>query len=125
MPQNALARLWRTAKRVVISTLRIVPSLRQRSELLEILRSVLGPIETQPGCLSCHIHEEDGPEHATVFCAHWETEAALQSHIRSKLYLRLLEAGDLSNQPPEFCFHHVSKTQGMDLIQQLRGHSGE
>ena len=28
-------------------------------------------------------------------------------------------------QPPEVCFHHVSATQGMDLIQQLRGCGGE
>jgi quinol monooxygenase YgiN len=110
---------------VVISTLRIVPSPKQHSEVLEILRSVLGPTETQPGCLSCHICEEDGPEHATWFCGHWESEAALHEHIRSDLYRRVLAACELSNRPPEFCFHHVSRTQGMELIHQLRGCSGE
>jgi len=111
--------------RNVISTLRIVPSLKQHSGLLEILRSVLGPTEAQPGCLSCHIYEEEGPDHATVFCAHWETEVALQEHIRSDFYRRILVACELSNRPPEVCFHHISRTQGMDLIQQIRGRSGE
>jgi quinol monooxygenase YgiN len=107
---------------VVISTLRFVPSAKHRSEVLEILRSITGPAESQPGCLSCRICLEDGPEQATVLlCGQWETEAALQEHIRSKLYLRLLAATELSNQPPEFCFHHISKTQGMDLIRKLRG----
>ena len=125
MQQNALARLWRTTRRVVISTLRFVPSPKQHPEVLEILRSVLGPTETHPGCLSCHIYEEDGPDQATVLCGHWETEAALEEHIRSDLYRRVLAACELSNRPPEFCFHHVSRTQGMELIQQLRGCSGE
>jgi len=113
------------AKGMVISTLRFVPSSKQRSEVMEILRSVLGPTETQSGCLSCHIYEEDGPDQATVFCGHWESEAALHDHIRSELYLLVLAACELSNRPPEFCFHHVSRTQGMDLIHQLRGCSGE
>ena len=66
---------------MVISTLRFVPSPKQHSEVLEILRSVVGPTEIQPGCLSCRIYEEDGPDHATVLCGHWETEAALHEHI--------------------------------------------
>jgi quinol monooxygenase YgiN len=110
---------------MVISTLRIVPLKKQHSEVLEILRSVLGPTETQPGCLSCHIYREDGPDQATVLCGYWETEAALQEHIRSDPYLRVLAACELSNRPPEFSFHHVSRTQGMDLVHKLRGGSGE
>jgi quinol monooxygenase YgiN len=109
---------------MVISTLRIVASPRRCLEVQEILRSILGPTETQPGCLSCHIYEEDGPDQATVLCGHWRTPAALQEHILSELYLRVLAACELSNQPPEFCFHHVSKTQGMDLVHELRGCTG-
>jgi len=110
---------------MVISTLRIVPSPKQRSEVLEVLISVLGPTEIQPGCLSCCVYEEKGPDHAVVFGAHWETEEALHEHICSDFYRRLLVACELSKRPPEVCFHHVSATQGMDLIEQLRGRGGE
>jgi quinol monooxygenase YgiN len=110
---------------VVISTLRIVPSPKQRSEVLEVLLSVRGPTGIQPGCLSCCVYEEKGPDHAVVFCAHWETKVALHEHICSEFYRRLLVACELSIHPPEVCFHHVSATQGMDLIEQLRGRGGE
>jgi len=110
---------------MVISTLRFVPSAKRHAEVLEILRSVVGPVESQPGCLSCHIYEEDGPDQATMLCGQWKTQVALQEHILSDLYLRVLAACELSDQAPEFCFHHVSKTQGMDLVQKLRGCSGE
>ena len=85
----------------------------------------LGATEIQPGCLSCCVYEEKGPDHAVVFGAHWETEEALHEHICSDFYRRLLVACELSNRPPEVFFHQVSATQGMDLIQQLRGRGGE
>ena len=110
---------------MVISTLRIVPSPKQHSEVLEILFSVLGPTGIQPGCLSCGVYEERGPDHAVMFRAHWETESALHEHICSDFYPRLLVACELSKRPPEVCFHHVSATQGMDLIEQLRGRGWE
>jgi quinol monooxygenase YgiN len=110
---------------MLISTLRFVPSPKRHSEVLEILRSVVGPAESQPGCLSCHIYEEDGPDKATVMCGLWKNPAALQEHVLSDLYLSVLAACELSDQPPEFCFHHVSKTQGIDLVHKLRGCKGE
>ena len=110
---------------MIISTLRIVPSPKQHSAVLEILLSVLGPTEIQPGCLSCGVYEEKGPDHAVVFRAHWETESALHEHICSDLYRCVLAACELANRAPEFCFHHVTRTRGMDLIQQLRGCSGD
>ena len=110
---------------MLISTLRFVPSAKRHSEVLEILRSVVGPAQSQPGCLSCVIYEEDGPDQATILCGHWKTTTALHDHIRSDLYHLVLAACELSTRPPEFCFHHVSKTQGMDLVEQLRGHGEE
>jgi quinol monooxygenase YgiN len=110
---------------MVISTLRFAPSPRRRSEAVEILRSVVGPAATQPGCASCRIYQEDGLDQAIVLCGYWETEEALHAHVLSELYLRVLAACELSKQPPEFCFHHVSKTQGMELVHQLREHGRE
>jgi quinol monooxygenase YgiN len=106
---------------VLISTLKIVVPIQQRVELLEILRSVVGPTETQPGCLSCRIYQDYGSDQTTMLCEHWKSFAALKEHIRSEIYLRVLAACELSSQPPEFCFHHVSDTQGMGLIHELRG----
>jgi quinol monooxygenase YgiN len=110
---------------MVISTLRIVPLPKQRSEVIEILRSVLGPTETQPGCLRCQISEEEGSDRAIMFCGYWESEEALREHVRSDRYLRVLAACELSRLPPEFCFYDVSKTEGIELIRQVRGSKGE
>lgn len=110
---------------MVISTVTLIPSAKRHGEVLEILRSIVGPAKSQPGCLSCHLFVGDEPDKATILCGFWKTPAALRGHILSDLYDRVLAACELSSQPPKFCFHHVSKTQGMDLIQHLRGRSEE
>lgn len=91
----------------------------------EILRSVLGPVEIQSGCLGCHLYEEDEAAHATLLCSQWETEAALREHVRSDIYRRILAASELSEQPPEFRFHQVTHTRGLEWIHEVRGGPGE
>ena len=110
---------------VTLSILRILPLPKQRVEALEILRSVQGRIQAQPGCASCRIYEERGLGQAVLFCEEWESEAALHQHVRSDLYRRILAAVELSKGPPEFSFHHVASTHGMELVEQLRGRTGE
>lgn len=110
---------------VVVSTLRIVPLPKQRFEVLEILRSVQGPTLAHPGCQGCRIYEEQGPEHSILLCGLWESETALHEHIRSGFYRRVLSAVELSSRAPEVCFHHVSATEGMELIEKLRSGCGD
>src|SRR5512136_1511706 len=95
---------------VIISTLKIAPSAKQRSEVLEILKSIQGPVTAQPGCLSCDIYTEIGLGGSILFSEHWESEAALHEHIRSGLYLRILSAAELSRRAPEIRFYRVSET---------------
>lgn len=120
-----MERFWLIVESVVISIVRIVPPKQRRLEVLEILRSVVGPTETRAGCLSCCIYQEDGPDQATLLYARWETEAALREYIRSELYRRVLAACEFSNLPPDFDFHDIRRTRGMELIYQVRGCEGE
>jgi quinol monooxygenase YgiN len=106
---------------MVVSTLRLFPSREQRRHTLGVLRSVQGPTQAQPHCLTCRIYEEDGYEEAVFYIEKWDSEAALEQHICSELYRRILAALELSRVPPEIHFHYVSATKGMDLIAALRG----
>lgn len=88
--------------------------------MLEILLSVQGPIRARPGCIACDIYEEKGPEHAVVFVERWISDAALEMHVRSDVYLRVLTAMELCGGPPDIRFEHVSSADGMELIERLR-----
>lgn len=105
---------------IVVGTLRILPAPDRRGEVLEVFRGIQGPVLAQPGCVSCHIYEEQGPEPAVVLVERWESPAALETHLRSESYRRILGAIELSGGPPEVCFDYVSATEGMDLIERSR-----
>jgi quinol monooxygenase YgiN len=108
---------------VVVSTLRLFPSREQHRNVLGVLRSVQGPIQAKPHCLTCRIFEEDDGEEAVLYIERWDSEQELERHIRSDVYRRILAAVELSRLPPEVSFHFVKETRGMDLIEALRGDS--
>jgi len=98
----------------------MLPLPNRRLEVLEILRSVQGPVLAQPGCASCDIYDEEGPEHAIVFIERWESREALEAHLRSEMYRRVLGALELSGGRPDIRFEQVSASEGMELIERQR-----
>jgi quinol monooxygenase YgiN len=105
---------------MVVGTLRILPAPDHRDEVLEILRSIQGPVGTQPGCTACSIYQEVGPDPAIVLVERWTSEQALEAHIRSNAYRSILGAVELSGRAPEVCFDHVSSSEGLELIERVR-----
>jgi quinol monooxygenase YgiN len=109
---------------MIVGTLRLLPAPDRRAEILEVFQAVQGPVLAQPGCLACHIYEEQGQEPAVVLVERWESQAALEAHLRSDAYRRILGAIELSGGPPEVSFDYVSATEGMDLIERSRKPGG-
>jgi quinol monooxygenase YgiN len=105
---------------VIVGTVRILPAPNGRREVLEILRSIQGPVLAQPGCAACDIYEEQGPERAIVLVERFESEEALEAHLCSETYRRILEALELSGGRPDVRFEHVSASEGLELIERHR-----
>ena len=106
---------------MILSTIRLFPSPEQRRQILAALRSVQGPTQAEPSCSAAQIYEEDGPGAAILYVEEWESESEFREHVRSELYRRILAAIDLSQSPPEIRFYQVSKVEGLELLQNIRG----
>jgi len=50
----------------------------------------------------------------------WRSREALERHLRSPLYCRVLEAMELSRQPPEVEFFAVQDIGGLELVEKAR-----
>ena len=109
---------------MITGTVRILPLAGRRAEVLEVLQSIQGPLLAQPGCSACRIYEEQGPEHAIVLFEVWDSPMALETHLRSEAYRRILGAIEFSGAAPEVRFDHVSKTEGIELIERARNPGG-
>jgi quinol monooxygenase YgiN len=115
-----LARIWHFNACVITGTVRFLPPTDRRADVLEILRSIQGSARTQPGCVAFDIYAEQGPESAILLIERWETDAALEAHLRSEIYRSILGAIELSGELPEIRFEHVAATQGLELIERTR-----
>jgi quinol monooxygenase YgiN len=109
---------------MIVGTLRVVPAPERRAEVLEVFRAIQGPVLAQPGCQACHIYEERGADEAVVLVERWDSQEALEAHLRSEAYRRILGAIELSGAPPDVRFDYVSATEGMDLIERSRQPGG-
>jgi len=105
---------------MIVGTVRILPPPGRRADVLEVLQSVQGPVRAQPGCIACDIYDEHGPESAIVFIERFESDEALDEHLRSEAYRRILGAVELSGASPDIRFDHVSVSEGMELIHRSR-----
>jgi quinol monooxygenase YgiN len=101
---------------MIVGTLRFLPSPGRHDQVLEILRSIQGPVSAQPGCVAFHVYEEHGLG-AIALVERWESEPALETHICSTAYQHILSAIELSCAPPEVCFDFVSASEGMEFIE--------
>ena len=105
---------------MITSSIRIDPLPDKRQAVIEILMSVKTMTRLKPGCIHCNIYEENGDGKKILYIEKWRTKEAMYQHIRSKLYLRVLNAIELSSEPPEICFHEDSETTGIELIEAIR-----
>lgn len=104
---------------MILTKLRLFPSAKHRHQVLWALRSVQGPTQVKPCCLASQVYEENGDKGAVLYLEEWESKPEFCEHVRSELYRRILATMDLSESPPELCFHAVSATEGLELVQRL------
>ncbi len=105
---------------VVFSVIRLFPGVKQRAQMIELLRSVQDLTRPCSGCMGSWFSEEDILHNHIRYAEQWESEEALHAHIRSDLYRRLLEAMELSRRPPEVIFYFCTQTKGLELVEAAR-----
>jgi quinol monooxygenase YgiN len=105
---------------MIIGTVRILPAPDRRADVLELLRLVQRRLQYQNGCTACHIYQEDDTESTIVFVEQWIGDEALEAHLRSDSYKRVLGAIELSAKPPVISFERVSATEGIEVIERSR-----
>lgn len=105
---------------MIISFLKITPMSDKRQMVIEILMSVQTMARLKPGCMYSDIYEDYGDGRKILYIEHWQAKEEMQQHIRSNLYLRVLNAIELASEPPEVFFHEDSGASGIELIKSLR-----
>jgi len=106
---------------LITATLRISVSNEKKAEIIRLLRSLVEPTGVKTGCVNCRLYKDVTEQNNILWTEEWDSQEALESHLRSRQYLKILAALDMANVKPEIHFNTVGETKGMQLIEEARG----
>ena len=89
--------------------------------MIDILKNMVALTSAKPDCRCCCVYEQVNDRRAVLYVEKWQTREALERHVQSSMYMRLLTAMELSGEAPEIQFFEVSETKGLEMIEALRG----
>jgi len=106
---------------MIIAMLRIKVPGKRRKDFLDSAQLIIGPTKVQPGCISCGFYQDLYDPDAILFVEEWESRESLDHHIKSDLYRIILSLLELSRELPEIKLSTISKTEGLEAIEAVRG----
>jgi len=106
---------------VIIVTITIKALMEKRTEMMQTLLSMIEPAGKEKGCLSYDVFCDLEDTHVFRLIEEWETREDLDRHIRSERFSVLLGTKSLLAKPLEINIHTVSHSQGVEVVNALRG----
>ena len=104
---------------IVRITMNVLPE--KHKEVMQTLLSIVEPAVKTKGCLSYEVFRDIEDKHVFNMIEEWESREDLDRHIQSEIFGVLLGTKSLLTKPSEFNFHTVSHSEGVEVINALRG----
>jgi quinol monooxygenase YgiN len=105
---------------MTLAIIKIYPTPEANRASIEVLESLKCQLAANVDCLGCSVAVETDEAGAVCYTEEWRTREALDRHLRSSLYGRVLEAMEFSRLPPVVLFYEVKDVGGLELIELAR-----
>jgi len=105
---------------MIIERVSIFAPQGRAQQLGRAVASLVGPIQVQPGCLSCRLFRGWHDSDELFLEAKWATTDELIRHLQSETYKQLLLLMELSAMPPLLHFYTVQEVRGLELVESAR-----
>lgn len=104
-----------------LALIKIFPSPMMEPIIIDVLESMKGPNSANADCLNCTITIGTQEESRMIcYTEEWRSREALDRHLRSPSYTRILEAMESSQLPPVVLFYETNDVGGLELIELAR-----
>ena len=95
--------------------------MEKRTEMMQTLLSMIEPTGKEKRCLSYDVFCDLEDNHVFSLVEEWETREDVERHIRSEIFSVLLGTKSLLAKPSEINIHTVSDSEGVEVVNALRG----
>ena len=110
---------------MITCTLRMAFAHAPRDQALQVLRSLKGPVRSQPGCAQTLLMQDVHDDSVITWVSRWRSRDALDHHLRSTHFRRLMAVMELAAEAPHVAFEECSELRGLDLIHEVIGGAGD
>ncbi len=87
---------------------------------VQLLRSVVGPIQAKTGCQACTVAKDVTDDCQVRYNEMWDSKAAFERHVKSEEFRRVLVAMDMCRAEPRVTLGNLSGHRGLASLRRLR-----
>ena len=106
---------------MIIVTLQLKVTPEKRWDVLKTIRSIIGPTTVRSGCLHCGLYTNTTNDDDLILLEKWESKGALERHIRSDEFRKVIAAIETASEPPDINFNTITSIEGMELVEKILG----
>jgi quinol monooxygenase YgiN len=99
--------------------MKVVPE--KRWDVLKTIHTIIGPTTVRPGCLHCSLYSNTSNDDELILLEKWESKDALEKHLRSDEFRKVIAAMETAREPPEISFNTVASTEGIEFVEKILG----
>lgn len=104
-----------------LALIKIYPSPEMEPVIVDVLESLKGPNAANADCLDCTLTVGiDDDSRVICYTERWRSREALDRHLRSPMYGRILEAMESSQLPPVVLYYETNDVGGLELVELAR-----
>jgi quinol monooxygenase YgiN len=92
-------------------------------EAAATLRSLVGPVRSEPGCSATRVHRGAGQSYELTWVSEWRGTEDFERHLRAPAFRQILAVIELASGPPKVEIDDVNSRRGFELIEEILGRS--
>ncbi len=105
---------------MIIMTLRLTVSPQKVIDVIELAKSIKGPLSADPECVGVDLFSDATRDDALTLVEKWESEEAIERYVKSAEFAKILAIMEMATSTPDITFDTVSDTAGLEFIGRLR-----
>ena len=94
-----------------------------RDEAAAALRSLVGPVRSEPGCSATRVHRGAGQSHEFTWVSEWRSIEDFERHLRVPTFRQIVAVIEMADGPPKVEIDDVNSRRGFELIEEILGRS--
>lgn len=106
---------------MILTTVRMSIPPEKQEEAVQILNATAERTRAQMGCINCRIYRDEQAEGVLMVEEMWKSQEALDRHLRSDNYRKVLLVAEMATEAPEINFRTVTESAGLEMIEKSRG----